>query len=512
MPARTFFHRACWSNSVSGKYYSKMTKVAVRSFDIFDTLVARRCVHPYNIFYFVERRSSHEGFTRMRVLAERNISDQDYDLQAIYRAMQTLFNIDSERLAELMKMELEEEFANLIPIRENCLLVAPGDLLVSDMYLPMPFLLRVVDQKCGLKFNQIYLTTHGKTRGTAWSTLNHKFAISLHLGDNPHSDILMAEKHGIPARLTTISKLTEVEQHLADSGFEPLAWAAREARLDLSVEGEDARAIALGQIEANFPLLYLASIMLLRHAAARGWKKLLFSARDCYFWHDLFSRLAASVDGPPSDYFMTSRLARSNPSESYLKYFDSICGGRPTAIVDICGTGWSLTRLLDAVKATDVDIVLLQRIADQNMIDVYQRLGGFAEIRPIINLIGEMDNTILEAFNVAPHKMVRDTIEEGGSHFPVFFDLPEGAEYRAAALVCQRAYELVRDKAGAISAGQIMHMLSLVESHHVQGMAQFLRTHAAAVATIRTAQMTENRPVLEMISARAREALAQRAG
>jgi hypothetical protein len=97
-----------------------MTKVAVRSFDIFDTLVARRCVHPYNIFYFVEHRASHEGFTKMRILAERGISNQDYNLQAIYRAMQTLFNIDSARLAVLMQMELEEEFANLIPIRENC--------------------------------------------------------------------------------------------------------------------------------------------------------------------------------------------------------------------------------------------------------------------------------------------------------------------------------------------------------------------------------------------------------
>jgi predicted HAD superfamily hydrolase len=145
MLARTPFHRACWSNGVSGKFCSKMTKVAVRSFDIFDTLVARRCVHPYNIFYFVEHRASHEGFTKMRILAERGISNQDYNLQAIYRAMQTLFNIDSARLAALMQMELEEEFANLIPIRENCLLVAPGDLLVSDMYLPMSFLRRVVD-------------------------------------------------------------------------------------------------------------------------------------------------------------------------------------------------------------------------------------------------------------------------------------------------------------------------------------------------------------------------------
>jgi hypothetical protein len=46
-----------------------------------------------------------------------------------------------------------------------------------------------VDEKCGPKFNQIYLTTHRKSRGTAWSTLNQKFAITQHLGDNPHSDI-----------------------------------------------------------------------------------------------------------------------------------------------------------------------------------------------------------------------------------------------------------------------------------------------------------------------------------
>jgi hypothetical protein len=58
----------------------------------------------------------------------------------------------------------------------------------------------------------------------------------------------MALKHGIPAQLTTLSKLTEVEQHLADSGFEPLAWAAREARLDHPTV---ARAIAPGQIRGQ---------------------------------------------------------------------------------------------------------------------------------------------------------------------------------------------------------------------------------------------------------------------
>jgi hypothetical protein len=481
-----------------------MPKTTVRSFDIFDTLVARRCVHPFNIFYFVEQLSSYKGFTKMRVEAERQIAALDYDLQAIYRAMRLLYNIDSGTLTMLMQMELEAEFENLIPIRENCRLVAPGDLLVSDMYLPKSFLLRVVDRKCGLKFNQIYLTTHGKSRGSAWSTLSDKFAITLHLGDNPHSDVFMAEKHGIPARLTEISKLTDVEQYLAESGFEPLAWAVREARLDLTTESDATRAIALGQIEANFPLLYLSSLMLLRHAATRGWKTLLFSARDCYFWHDIFSRLTAAAGGPKSHYFMTSRFTRSHPSESYIKYFKSLCDDRPAAIVDIPGTGWSLTRLLDITGVTDVDIFLLYLISDPGL-QVYQPLASVAEIRPIVNLLTGKDASILEAFNVAPHKMVRDTVAEGDAYFPVFCELPENEDYRAGTLISHRAFELVRDKAAAIAAGGITHMLSLVQDDHIHRTWQFLRTHAAAITAIRTAQTTENGVVLEMISARARE-------
>jgi hypothetical protein len=511
VPARTRSIGLTDHTAYSGKL-RKMPKATVRSFDIFDTLVARRCVHPFNIFYFVERRSSLEGFTKMRVLAERSISGQDYDLLAIYRAMQALYNIDSERLTVLMKMELEEEFANLIPIRENCRLVAPGDLLVSDMYLPLPFLLRVVNQKCGLKFNQIYLTTHGKSHGTAWSTLRDKFVITLHLGDNPHSDVFMAEKHGIPARLTEISKLTDVEQYLSDSGFEPLAWAVREARLDLSADSDATRAIALGQIEANFPLLYLSSLMLVRHAAAHGWKTLLFSARDCYYWHDLFSRLATAIGGPQSHYFLTSRLARSHPSESYMEYFKSLCGDGPTAIVDIAGTGWSLTRLLNATSASEVDIFFLHRIVSQQMMRVYQRLGGVTEIRPIVNLLTEIeskvDNSVLEAFNLAPHKMVCDIVAEGGTHFPIFCNLPENEDYCAAASVSHRAFELARDKAAAIPASHITHMLSLVQNDHIQRVAQFLGSHAAAITPIQTAQMNENRPVLEMISERARDVAA----
>jgi hypothetical protein len=100
---------------------------------------------------------------------------------------------------------------------------------------------------------------------------------------------------------------------------------------------------------------------------------------------------------------------------------------------------------------------------------------------------------------------VRDTVAEGDAYFPVFCELPENEDYRAGTLISHRAFELVRDKAAAIAAGGITHMLSLVQDDHIHRTWQFLRTHAAAITAIRTAQTTENGVVLEMIGARARE-------
>ena len=91
-----------------------------RSFDLFDTLVARRCVYAHEIFERVERLSGHAGFARARRAAEADISSAPYGLDHIYRRLDEHHGILPDEADQLKRLELEMEAANLFPIREHC--------------------------------------------------------------------------------------------------------------------------------------------------------------------------------------------------------------------------------------------------------------------------------------------------------------------------------------------------------------------------------------------------------
>ena len=68
----------------------------LRSFDIFDTIVARRCVHPHNIFRAVEARAGQPGFAEARVQAEATLYRAgEYTLDDIYGLLQTSFGLSA---------------------------------------------------------------------------------------------------------------------------------------------------------------------------------------------------------------------------------------------------------------------------------------------------------------------------------------------------------------------------------------------------------------------------------
>ena len=58
--------------------------IRIRSHDIFDTLIARRCIDPRNILIEVEQASQRPGFAASRTQAEALLyAAGPYDLDAI---------------------------------------------------------------------------------------------------------------------------------------------------------------------------------------------------------------------------------------------------------------------------------------------------------------------------------------------------------------------------------------------------------------------------------------------
>ncbi|PBC08105.1 hypothetical protein CK230_23695 [Mesorhizobium sp. WSM3859] len=401
------------------------SKPTVRSFDLFDTLVARRCVEPREVFRIVEMRAKRIGFAEARMRAEAEICGSTYTLQDIYDQLSTSHGVAKDSAELLMNVELAVEEEMLFPIAETCSSFAQGDVIVSDMYLPEDFLMRIISQQCRLNPSKLFLSSHGKRSGDIWATINEEVHLAEHIGDNEVSDVASAQASGIAARLFTGAKQTPAESDLSDSGYGWLANLVREARLRSWNPDGELRLLQLYQIDLNFPVILLATLSLLHLSRERGWRRILFSGRDCYLWHQLYQELLPELSNPPSSaYFYTSRIARVSPSRSYLKYFREACGGDPAVVADVCGTGWSLDRLLDHTGFLTVDSFLIHHIDTASWREEYESFAPVRRRSNVMSLVRRAVHSdeaeVMEELNRAPHPQVEDVTEIDGRFEPVF--------------------------------------------------------------------------------------------
>jgi hypothetical protein len=326
----------------------------VNSFDLFDTLVARRCHDPIAIFRNLESQTKIKDFARIRQSLESRLWHAgDYELDDIYDLIGKETNWEKATLDRLKMMELAEEWDNLFPIASMIAKVGPNDLIVSDMYLPPVFIRRLVDEKCGLRGHPIYLSSHGKSRGEIWPKLLATYDIARHYGDNHRSDVEGALKAGIEAEHVTVSFWTRGEQILRELNLDLFARAIREARLSFYEQNESVQSLIKAQFEFNLPLLLLASIDVLRHAADCHIDTLLMCARDCNLWFPLMQVLAhRSLSNPAVRYVYGSRVLMVSGSPEYRAYIEQM-SGRRTLLVDVSGTGRSPSHFIGTSGRVD---------------------------------------------------------------------------------------------------------------------------------------------------------------
>lgn len=228
------------------------------------------------------------------------------------------------------------EFANLIPIAENVAKVKPDDIFISDYgdgtQIYHDFLTRALREVCGLT-NKIFVTPGGKYARIIWATVRAQGYNPLtHTGDNGPADVESPKSVGIEGILSRLSPFTEPEQFLYDKGLQNLALICREARL--TTFDNDRRRIELLQVNYNFPVLFIASVLLNRRYPDNT---LLMSSRDCYQWIQLLQAMYGR-----GEYWYTSCLARERADENYHRYIQSF---KNPLMVDLCGSGKSFTSL-----------------------------------------------------------------------------------------------------------------------------------------------------------------------
>ena len=183
-----------------------LNEAAYVSFDVFDTLLLRPYVRPTDLFRHMELYFKADGFSKMRIEAERKA-------RARYRREITLDEIYDElddSLQHLKDEEIEMEISVAIPNQDimdlyNWLIQSGRTVvLVSDMYLPTEVIEKMLEN-CDIKgYRKLYVSSAysaTKHSGELYDIVPEDLGISkedvIHIGDNRHSDYNVPMKKGI---------------------------------------------------------------------------------------------------------------------------------------------------------------------------------------------------------------------------------------------------------------------------------------------------------------------------
>jgi len=408
----------------------------VRSFDIFDTLIARNCIEPHRIFERVERATGQSGFAADRIGAEQRVSGRSYNLDDIYDELAKARSWSQSERDAVMAAEIEAEIDAVIPIAENLAQVRDGDLMVSDMYLPEPIIRRLV-KKAGLsKEVGLILSSHGKRSGDVWPHLLANYEIERHIGDNLVSDVQSPARFGIASKHTAISSPDYVETWLLNLGLRDIAQIIRRGRLASWHGNSTVRQLQTIQTSFNFPMLTLSSVLLARFIAANGLRNVLFCSRDCNLWLEIFRVVCEKMNIQASArYFYTSRQARLKASPSYLRYAGELLTD-DSLVVDICGTGWSLAQMMQKHGA-QVPLYFLHQLPKRADYEQMRPTPEGVAIHAIVKPeAAGVANNFIEMANYADHPQVDDVSYILNAAHPCF-----APERRSAATL-----EMVRDQ------------------------------------------------------------------
>jgi predicted HAD superfamily hydrolase len=292
----------------------------MNSFDVFDTLIARRFMTSIPIFEQLGREFGIENFVAARMAADTGTRQLD----EIYSTL----NVGNDVKAR----ELELEHEHCLPIQENLDRVAHGDLLISDMYMSGCDILSLL-RSAGLnKQVTMYASNGGKRTGEVWKRLGDRKP-DLHLGDNRASDFDIPRHFGFACELFEKSQFSDFELHVRNAGLTNIALLMREVRL----RGNWGAYGIFGYVASQLNLPWLFAIAeLIRRKSSRP---KVFLGRDCQLLYLLYKNYFEYSYYLP----FSRRLAFGQPEEA-IRYLKSHAP-EDAQYVDLCSTGATWEKL-----------------------------------------------------------------------------------------------------------------------------------------------------------------------
>ena len=289
------------------------------SFDIFDTLVSRKGLHPDSIFYYVKEKMAVSGldfdkhlvdsYVDIRRRCEANVREymdktkflrdsewREIRFEMIINRICALYNLTEEQAAFLRDTELNAEFNDSIPIPEMIAyaesLVEKGAdvILISDMYHSREFIQQLLGKHSKILAGvPIYISSeYGVQKSTSllfqeiYKKMDfYKYGQWLHYGDNNNADNLKPASLGITPVKHTAPTFNVYEGTLVKDlkTYDAYLVAAMIARFRERIK-DSTNYFSYAYAS---PCIVSYTLWVLSDAIRKGIDTLYFIARDGYF-------------------------------------------------------------------------------------------------------------------------------------------------------------------------------------------------------------------------------------
>jgi predicted HAD superfamily hydrolase len=364
------------------------------SLDIFDTAITRTVDSPVDVFAKVEKRllliygKCATGFASFREQAEQQARSkkaalglQDITLRMIYDELAFLMP-DFEFIDGAMQQELEVETLVLVPVPEILAFVehlseiGKPYIFVSDMYLPAPFLERVLSSMGYEGWRSIYVSgdvNASKAKGNIWSIVKKKHPIDsmLHVGDDNWADGFCPTLLGIKTRLFKRAQSNRrlganlTPDVLPFSYLSRMQKIARERYSTVKLNPWYELGSGLGALLVTAFINWLDE-----KVRTNKIKRLYFLARDGYLLYQAWKTANINPDVEVKYLYVSRRTLM--PASGYLESSENLLS--PHLIQFICGTddNTTLQHILDRISLKN-EMIEKELVSEYGSLDVVIR-------------------------------------------------------------------------------------------------------------------------------------------
>ncbi|TEW52314.1 HAD family hydrolase [Psychromonas algicola] len=336
----------------------EIEKHDVISFDIFDTLITRRLMHPNHVFDLMDTEATaifssenksliqYGGFRRLRERAANNVikkirsdNKEEISFLDVYNKIRLLTNLSKKSIVKLRKLEIriENEVMMVRKLGEelynHAIALGKKVILVSDMYLPASDIEFIVRKLGYSNYDKCYVSSEYnllKKSGTLFEFVKSEQVGGsiLHIGDNYLSDFLKAKEAGISAIHIPLIQDTYVSSRLYSDIYHPseisdslgssLMHGAISRKFydnkQTKTDWFEGKPYRLG-FEACGPVLLGFTKWILEQAIRDGVEDLYFLARDGYLVKTIYDEISSNIpNAPKSHYLLASRRCYSSAS------------------------------------------------------------------------------------------------------------------------------------------------------------------------------------------------------